>query len=150
MILKQIGQSIKFKGFMAVYVEKLEDDKEDELNVNIPELQENEEVKKERIESKQSFTEPPPRYTEATLVKTLEEKGIGRPSTYAPTVTTILLRHYIEKVQKQLYPTELGKVVNELLIENFGDVINEEFTAKMEEEFDSIAERSSRMEKSYC
>jgi len=103
---KANGQNIKFKGFMAVYVEKLEGE-EDEKDISLPELVENQEVKKENIESKQSFTEPPPRYTEASLVKALEEKGIGRPSTYAPTITTILLRHYIEKVQKQLYPTEL-------------------------------------------
>ena len=105
----------------------------------IPELAIGEEVKKEEIEAKQSFTEPPARYTEASLVKTLEEKGIGRPSTYAPTITTILERRYIEKVQKQLIPTDLGKVVNKLLVENFGDVINVEFTAKMEEEFDKVA-----------
>jgi len=95
-------------------------------------------LKKEDIKSKQSFTEPPPRYTEASLVKTLEEKGIGRPSTYSPTITTILERRYIEKVQKQLVPTELGKIVNKLLIENFTDVINVEFTAKIENEFDEI------------
>ena len=96
-------------------------------------------IKKE-INPKQSFTEPPPRYTEASLVKVLEEKGIGRPSTYSPTITTILERRYIEKVQKQLMPTELGKVVNKLLVESFPDVINVAFTAKIEEEFDEVAE----------
>ena len=99
-----------------------------------------EEVIKNKIEAKQSFTEPPPRYTEASLVKALEEKGIGRPSTYSPTITTILERRYIEKNQKQLVPTDLGKIVNGLLVENFGDVVNVEFTAKVEEEFDEIAE----------
>ena len=94
----------------------------------------------EKINPKQSFTEPPPRYTEASLVKALEEKGIGRPSTYSPTITTILDRRYIEKEQKQLKPTELGKVVNKLLTENFTDIINVEFTAKIENEFDEIAE----------
>ena len=128
---------MKFKGYMTLYVEN----EEKEEFEKIPELIIGEEVKKEEIQSKQSFTEPPPRYTEASLVKTLEEKGIGRPSTYAPTITTILTRRYIEKIQKQLIPTELGKVVNKLLIENFSDVINVEFTAKMEEEFDKIAER---------
>ena len=98
------------------------------------------EVKKEKIESKQSFTEPPPRYTEASLVKALEEKDIGRPSTYSPTITTILARHYIEKEAKQLVPTELGKVVNKLLTENFPDIINVEFTAEIENEFDEIAD----------
>ena len=133
---KANGQTMKFKGYMTLYVEN----EEKEEFAKIPELVVGEEVKKEELESKQSFTEPPPRYTEASLVKTLEEKGIGRPSTYAPTITTILTRRYIEKVQKQLIPTELGRVVNKLLIENFGDVINVEFTAKMEEEFDKVAE----------
>ncbi len=136
---KANGQSIKFKGFMVLYVES-QDNEKDEENIQIPELIENQKLTKKKLESKQSFTEPPPRYTEASLVKALEEKGIGRPSTYSPTITTILERRYIEKVQKQLVPTELGKVVNKLLIENFSDVINEEFTADMEEKFDEVAE----------
>lgn len=140
------GQTLKFKGFMALYVEA-EDNKEKEEFEKIPELKENEELVKEKIDSKQSFTEPPPRYTEASLVKALEEKGIGRPSTYSPTITTILARRYIEKNQKQLYPTDLGKIVNKLLVENFPDVINEEFTAQMEEEFDQIAEGKLKWKK---
>ena len=136
---KANGQTLRFKGFMTLYVET-EDNKKEEEDVSIPELAINEELEKEKIDTKQSFTEPPPRYTEASLVKALEEKGIGRPSTYSPTITTILERHYIEKEQKQLIPTELGKIVNKLLTENFTDVINVEFTAKIEEEFDSIAE----------
>ena len=136
---KANGQTLKFKGFMTLYVET-EDKVQEEDFTKIPVLTEGEEVKKEELNSKQSFTEPPARYTEASLVKTLEEKGIGRPSTYAPTITTILARRYIEKIQKQLVPTDLGKIVNKLLIENFGDVINVEFTAKMENEFDKIAE----------
>ena len=132
---KANGQTMKFKGYMTLYVEN----EEKEEFEKIPELTVGEEVKKEEIEAKQSFTEPPARYTEASLVKTLEEKGIGRPSTYAPTITTILLRRYIEKVQKQLMPTDLGRVVNKLLIENFGDVINVEFTAQIEEQFDKVA-----------
>ena len=135
---KANGQSIKFKGFMTLYVEGT-DEKEDEIG-QIPLLEVNQEVEKEKIESKQSFTEPPPRYTEASLVKALEEKDIGRPSTYSPTITTILARHYIEKEAKQLVPTELGKVVNKLLTENFPDIINVEFTAEIENEFDEIAE----------
>ena len=138
--LRANGQTLKFKGFMTLYVEG-EDNKTAEEFTQIPELEVGEEVKKEKIDSKQSFTEPPPRYTEASLVKTLEEKGIGRPSTYAPTITTILARRYVEKIQKQLAPTDLGRIVNKLLIENFSDVINVEFTAKMEEEFDKVAER---------
>ena len=132
------GQTLKFKGFMVLYVEA-EDNQNKEEYTKIPNLIVGEEVNKEKIETKQSFTEPPSRYTEASLVKTLEEKGIGRPSTYAPTITTILARRYIEKVQKQLLPTDLGKVVNKLLVENFGDIINVEFTAKIEEEFDKVA-----------
>ena len=136
---KANGQTLRFKGFMTLYVEDTDKEEEEEFE-KIPNLEENQEVKKEKIESKQSFTEPPPRYTEASLVKTLEEKGIGRPSTYAPTITTILTRRYIEKIQKQIYPTELGKIVNKLLVENFKDVINIEFTAEIEELFDKIAE----------
>ena len=140
---KANGQTLKFKGYMTLYVEN----EEKEEFEKIPELDVGEKVKKEKIDAKQSFTEPPPRYTEASLVKTLEEKGIGRPSTYAPTITTILTRRYIEKVQKQLIPTDLGKVVNKLLIENFGDVINVEFTANMEEKFDEIAEGKEKWKK---
>ena len=134
------GQSLKFKGFMALYVETLDTKTDENEESFVPDLKENQEVIKQKIDSKQSFTEPPPRYTEASLVKALEEKGIGRPSTYSPTITTILERRYIEKEQKQLVPTELGKVVNKLLTENFSDVVNVEFTAKIEEEFDEVAE----------
>ena len=134
------GQSLKFKGFMALYVETLDTKTDENEEAFVPDLKEKQEVIKQKIDSKQSFTEPPPRYTEASLVKALEEKGIGRPSTYSPTITTILERRYIEKEQKQLVPTELGKVVNKLLTENFSDVVNVEFTAKIEEEFDEVAE----------
>ena len=142
---KANGQSLKFKGFMTLYVEG-EESKEEEKGM-LPDLKENQEVKRIKINPKQSFTEPPPRYTEASLVKALEEKGIGRPSTYSPTITTILERHYIEKEQRQLVPTELGKVVNKLLIENFTDIINVEFTAKIENEFDEIAEGKEQWKK---
>ena len=133
------GQTLSFKGFMSVYVETLDIEEKEEFE-KIPKLAEGQSLQKVNVDSKQSFTEPPPRYTEASLVKALEEKGIGRPSTYSPTITTILARRYIEKSQKQLFPTDLGKVVNKLLVENFGDVINVEFTANMEQEFDEIAE----------
>lgn len=143
---KANGQNLKFKGFMTLYVEGT-DGKEEKEEGMLPELIQNEIVKLEKIEPKQSFTEPPARYTEASLVKTLEEKGIGRPSTYSPTITTILERRYIEKEQKQLVPTELGKIVNKLLCENFADVINVEFTAKVETEFDNIAEGKENWKK---
>ena len=143
---KANGQILKFKGFMILYVEG-EDNKKDEKDVSIPELQVGEVLKEKKIESKQSFTQPPARYTEASLVKVLEEKGIGRPSTYSPTITTILERRYIEKEQKQLKPTELGRIVNKLLIENFSEVVNVEFTANIEQQFDEIAEGKKEWKK---
>ena len=135
------GQTLKFKGFMTLYVETADNEtSNEEEDSSIPELTEGQEVKEKKLEPKQSFTQPPARYTEASLVKALEEKGIGRPSTYSPTITTILERRYIQKEQKQLVPTELGKIVNKLLVENFADIVNVEFTAKIEEEFDEVAE----------
>ncbi len=138
-IFKANGQTLKFQGFMKLYVETLDNEKDDEITT-LPELSVNQALRLKKIEPKQSFTEPPARYTEATLVKSLEEKGIGRPSTYSPTITTILERRYIEKHKKQLSPTELGKIVNKLLTENFTDILDVKFTAKIEEEFDEIAE----------
>ncbi len=140
---KANGQSIKFKGFMTLYIEGT-DSKEEEQEGMLPPLEENQKVSKKKLNPKQSFTEPPARYTEASLVKALEEKGIGRPSTYSPTITTILERRYIEKEQKQLLPTELGKIVNKLLVENFSDVVNVEFTADVETRFDKIAEGNEK------
>ena len=139
-IFKANGQTLKFKGFMTLYVEDVDNSKNKDDIVTLPELEVNQKLDVKNIEPKQSFTEPPARYTEASLVKSLEEKGIGRPSTYSPTITTILERRYIQKEKKQLVPTELGKIVNNLLTENFKDIINVEFTAKIEEEFDEIAE----------
>ena len=137
---KASGQSIKFKGFMTLYVEGNDENSSEDDESFIPKLEENQEVKQKSLTPKQSFTEPPARYTEASLVKDLEARGIGRPSTYAPTITTILERRYVEKDKKQLIPTELGEVVNKLLTENFSDIVNLEFTAKIETEFDSVAE----------
>ena len=145
-IFKANGQTLKFKGFMSIYVEDTDNTdsakkgKDSDDIISLPVLEVNQKLVAKKIEPKQSFTEPPARYTEASLVKSLEEKGIGRPSTYSPTITTILERRYIQKEKKQLCPTELGKIVNKLLTENFQDVINVEFTAKIEEEFDEIAE----------
>ena len=144
---KANGQSIKFAGFMKLYVETKDEENGEDDELLLPTLEVGEKLKNEKNETKQSFTEPPARYTEASIVKALEEKGIGRPSTYAPTISTILDRYYIQKEQKQLVPTELGKIVNELLIENFGDVVNEEFTANIEEEFDEIAEGKANWKK---
>jgi len=136
---KASGQSLKFKGYMALYVEGTDNEEEQEQDM-LPQLIPNQQVKKQKINPKQSFTEPPARYTEASLVKALEEKGIGRPSTYSPTISTIIDRYYVQKEQKQLIPTELGKIVNKLLIENFADIVNEEFTANIETQFDKVAE----------
>ena len=136
---KASGQNLKFKGFMTLYVEGNDNNQEDEENTSIPLLEKGQELIKKKLNPKQSFTEPPARYTEASLVKELEAKGIGRPSTYSPTITTILERRYVEKDKKQLVPTELGEVVNKLLTDNFSDIINVEFTAKVEDEFDKVA-----------
>ena len=136
---KASGQNLKFKGFMTLYVEGNDNNEEDENSSNIPNLELNQEVIKKELNPKQSFTEPLARYTEASLVKELEAKGIGRPSTYSPTITTILERRYVVKDKKQLVPTELGEIVNKLLTENFGEIVNVDFTAKVESEFDEIA-----------
>ena len=136
---KASGQNLKFKGFMVLYVEGNDSNENDDENVMLPMLEAGQEVKKKKLNPKQSFTEPPARYTEASLVKELEAKGIGRPSTYSPIITTIIERRYVEKDKKQLVPTELGEIVNKLLIENFSDVVNIEFTAKVENEFDDVA-----------
>ena len=137
---KASGQNLKFKGFMTLSVEGNDSKEDEEESTNIPKLELNQEVKKEKLDAKQSFTEPPARYTEASLVKELETKGIGRPSTYSPIITTIIERRYIEKDKKQLVPTQLGEVVNTLLTENFTDIIDVTFTARVEDEFDEVAE----------
>ena len=144
---KASGQSLKFNGFMSLYIEGNDKESEEYNENSIPELEMNQELKEEKINPKQSFTEPPSRYTDASLVKELESKGIGRPSTYSPIITTIIERHYIEKDKKQLFPTELGRVVNNLLVENFKDIINVEFTANVENEFDDIAEGKEEWKK---
>lgn len=138
-IFKATGSRIKFQGFMAVYIEGRDDEQEDD-NTNIPELEEGEKVQLKKLDSKQHFTQPPPRYTEATLVKALEEKGIGRPSTYAPTITTILARGYIIKEKKLLVPTELGRIVTDIMKTNFSEIVDAQFTAQMENKLDDIEE----------
>lgn len=135
-IFKASGSKIVFDGFLILY--KNYDDDENESKM--PNLEENDKLKVKKITPNQHFTQPPPRYTEASLIKTLEELGIGRPSTYAPTIATILSRDYVFLEKKQFIPTELGILVNDLLKDYFKDVINEEFTAKLEEELDEIAE----------
>ena len=131
------GSKIKFPGFMKLYVEG-SDDQVDEKDKMLPDLKEGDEVFKKDIEPKQHFTQPPPRYTEARLVKTLEELGIGRPSTYAPTLDTIQKRGYVALDNKRFVPTELGEIVDELILEFFPDILDVEFTAKMEQDLDNI------------
>lgn len=134
---KANGSQIKFAGFMTLYTETNESG-ENEKDIILPPLAEGEKVIKKDIIPKQHFTEPPPRYSEASLVKALEEKGIGRPSTYAPTITTIISRGYIEREKKVLYPTELGTIVTDLLKEHFKYIMDITFTAEMESDLDEI------------
>lgn len=138
-IFKSNGSKIKFPGFIALYSV---DDEEEEENVSIPELLENEVLKAKKLDPKQHFTQPPPRYTEATLVKTLEENGIGRPSTYAPIISTIIEREYVQREKRNLKPTELGKVVNDIIAQYFTRIANVEFTADMEKQLDDVEEGS--------
>jgi len=138
-LFKATGSKVKFQGFMVLYEEGRDEEGEEDSS-NLPELEEGEELKLKKLDSKQHFTQPPQRYTEASLVKALEEKGIGRPSTYAPTITTILARGYVEKDKKILYPTELGKIVTDIMKNFFKDIVDIKFTAQMEDKLDSIEE----------
>ncbi|MFG6115131.1 type I DNA topoisomerase [Halobacillus sp. MO56] len=133
------GSKVKFKGFMKVYIEGNDDNKKEEDKM-LPELEEGMTVKADAIEPNQHFTQPPPRYTEARLVKTLEELGIGRPSTYAPTLDTIQRRGYVALDNKRFVPTELGSIVHESIEQYFPEIINVDFTAKMEEDLDAVEE----------
>lgn len=137
--LRATGSQLKFAGFMAVYTEG-QDDEEKEKDTTLPELTPDQLLKLSKLFPKQHFTEPPPRFTEASLVKVLEEKGIGRPSTYAPIIETILDRGYVLRVEKKFQPTELGFVVVDLLKQYFTNIVDVEFTAQMEGGLDEIAE----------
>ncbi len=141
-LFKASGSHLKFKGFMTLYVEG-RDDGTEEKDMKLPRLSVQDELELLKLEHAQHFTQPPPRYTEATLIKTLEEKGIGRPSTYAPTITTITARGYVGREKKQLFPTELGCVVTDIMTQHFSDIVGVEFTANMEKELDSIEEGST-------
>ena len=130
------GVRVLFDGFTAVYTEGRDDSQEKE--VSLPEIKEGDSFKPVKVDSEQRFTQPPPRFTEAMLVKTLEEKGIGRPSTYSPTISTIVDRGYISREKKLLIPTELGFVVTKIMRENFSDIVDVKFTAAMEEKLDGV------------
>jgi DNA topoisomerase-1 len=136
-VLRAAGSVIKFPGFMALYTETQED-VDDEESALLPALKEGADLAFKSLEPKQSFTQPPPRYTEASLVKALEEKGIGRPSTYAAIMSTIVDREYVLKDAKRFAPTELGIVVNDFLVDSFPDLLDVSFTAKMEDKLDKI------------
>ena len=137
-MFKANGYTVKFDGFTRLYEESAEDDSEE--GGALPKITEGEILKVKELSGNQHFTQPPPRYTEASLIKALEENGIGRPSTYAPTITTILDRHYVEREQKQLKPTPLGDVITELLKEHFQHIVDTKFTAKMENDLDKVEE----------
>lgn len=143
-LLRATGSILKFPGFLSVFSEMKEEtqngSKEEEKEVELPELKNGEKLPLKDIKKEQHFTQPPPRYTEATLVKELEEKGIGRPSTYATIVSTIQERKYVAKSKGRLYPTPLGIKVNELLVQNFPEIMDVTFTANMEENLDKIEE----------
>ena len=132
------GQKQRFAGFTAVYEEGQDDSAEETSVNNLPELEEGMVADLGELGADQHFTQPPPRYTEASLVRALEEKGIGRPSTYAPTISTIINRGYVSRENKRLMPTELGKIVNEMMCKNFPDIVDIAFTAGMEEQLDEV------------
>ena len=145
-IFRANGQTVVFDGFIRVYTEGKDEESNGEIEGALPKLEKEMTLTPEKIDGKanpeplQHFTEPPARYTDATLVKALEAEGIGRPSTYAPTLSTIQERGYVEKVDKKYAPTEIGILVNDLLVENFPEIVDIKFTSRIEEEFDEIAE----------
>ncbi|MCX6718145.1 MAG: type I DNA topoisomerase [Candidatus Staskawiczbacteria bacterium] len=135
------GLTMKFDGFLKVYPTKFEDK-------DLPDLEKNDKLDFVKLDSIQHFTEPPARYNEASLIKTLEKNGVGRPSTYAPTISTIQDRNYVSKnEQKRFFPSEMGFIVNDVLVENFSEIVDIGFTAKMEEELDGVAEGKDKWEK---
>jgi DNA topoisomerase-1 len=132
------ANKIKFQGFLILYHESKEENDEDEETGKLPVMEKGEKLKKHKVEPKQHFTQPPPRYNEASLVKILEEEGIGRPSTYAPTISTVQSRGYVLRENKALIPTELGRQVNEQLVLHFPSIVDVKFTAEMETTLDKI------------
>jgi len=135
------GQTLKFDGFLKVYPTKFEE-------TELPDLEKNDVLNLLKLNSLQHFTEPPARYTEASLIKTLEKHGIGRPSTYAPIISTIQERNYVtENDQKRFFPSEMGTIVNDVLVKNFPEIVDIDFTAKMEKELDEVAEGKDTWEK---
>ncbi|MBQ3792499.1 MAG: topoisomerase DNA-binding C4 zinc finger domain-containing protein, partial [Clostridia bacterium] len=144
-LFRASGYTVVFPGFMAVY-EETKDDAEEENNAKIPPLKKGTLMKAEKIKPEQHFTEPPARFTEASLIKFLEENGIGRPSTYTPIITTILSRGYAERSGKSLVPTQLGEVINEVMVRSFPDIIDEKFTASLETRLDEVENGKETMQ----
>lgn len=141
-LFRASGSTLRFAGFTALYTVGEDEPDTDKDEGNLPELVPGEPVRLAELVPKQHFTQAPPRYTEATLVRALEEQGIGRPSTYAPTIDTIVTRGYASKSQRRLVPTELGTLVTDLLTEHFADVVDVEFTAELERRLDEVEEGS--------
>ena len=137
--LRFYGERKRFAGFTSIYEEGTDDAAESSENV-LPQMKEGDDVTIQSIDSDQHFTQPPARYTEASLVRMLDEKGIGRPSTYAPTITTIIARGYVTRENKRLFATELGRMVTGMMTQYFGDIVDTEFTAQMEDKLDAIEE----------
>ena len=138
-IFRATGSRKIFQGYSIVYEEGKDDEKE-EKDIDLPKLEEGDKLALKEIIPTQHFTQPPPRYTEASLVRALEEMGIGRPSTYAPTIATITTRGYVVREKRTLIPTELGFIVNDLMTEYFPDIVDYKFTAEMEEQLDKVEE----------
>ena len=137
-LFKASGFSVRFDGYTRLYTETQDND--EEQGTNLPRLEEGEQLNLKELKPGQHFTQPPPRYTEATLIRELEENGIGRPSTYAPTLSTILQRGYVEREGKALKPTIVGETVTRLMKEQFGKIVDVKFTAEMEKELDEVEE----------
>ncbi len=152
-LFRTSGYTVTFPGYMAVYEESVDeshrptaDDPEEQRDLRIPALNEGERLDSKSVDPARHFTEPSPRYTEASLIKLLEEKGIGRPSTFATIITTIVSRGYVKREGKSLVPTQLGEVTNDIMIANFQSVVDERFTARMEDDLDGIEEGNDSME----
>ena len=143
-LLRATGQTLRFDGFRRVYFEGRDDEPDRDAESRLPELTAEQALRLLEVLPEQHFTQPPPRYTEASLVKALEELGIGRPSTYASIVSTLVDREYVRLEDRRFHPEDVGEVTTDLLVENFADIVDYEFTAKMEEELDDIAEGKLR------
>ncbi len=141
------GYTVRFPGFMVLYEEKTDDENDEELKNGLPPIKENDALTLLKTDPAQHFTQPPARYTEASLIKVLEEKGIGRPSTYTPTITTIIARGYVERDGKAFVPSKLGEVTTKLMKDNFEEIVDYNFTAKMEDALDDVENGTVEMHK---